>query len=223
MTSYEATWLNYISFSTCHGESNIAFTVRCSVMQTCWHLRSKFPLRWTVKITEFHPVEFGDKSTFPAVKLASELNKLWGCVTLNSMGTIPQAEWWIENSGSNKHKTICKTKLNGGRLCVKIATSKPMTGNLRRASWRFGMALMSVLKISVTTEELRNLPELEDFSQHRLKESLGRLHKALPSCGTGQTGCDLILTFAPFPLLLFKKCKYSKGFCWVYEGNMFYF
>lgn len=56
---------------------------------------------------------------------------------------------------------------------------------------------------SVTTEELRNLPELEDFSQHRLNESLGRLHKALPSCGTGQTGRDLILTFAPFPLLLF--------------------
>lgn len=38
---------------------------------------------------------------------------------------------------------------------------------------------------SVTTEELRNLPEMEDFSHHRLKESLG------PSCGTGQTGRNL--------------------------------
>lgn len=55
---------------------------------------------------------------------------------------------------------------------------------------------------SVTTEELRNLPELEDFSLHRLKESLGRCFQAVI---LAKTGCDLILTFAPFPLLLFLK------------------
>lgn len=40
---------------------------------------------------------------------------------------------------------------------------------------------------SMTTEELRNLPELDDFSLHRLKESLGRRFQAVELAKRGAT------------------------------------
>lgn len=92
------------------------------------------------------------------------------------MGTISQAEWWLENSGSKKHESICKTKLNGGRLGkdrnLKTHDGQPQKGQLKVCH----DPDVCPKDHSVTTEELRNLPELEALSQHRLKESLGQLH-----------------------------------------------